>query len=232
MGRPRREQVRREIAEEIKAVARKQMSQYGTAGLSLRAIGREMNITAPAIYNYYPSLDDLITALIMDAFSDLANSMEAARVNIASTNCTPKIEAMLFAYRQWAIEHPVDFQLIYGNPIPGYRAPVEITGPLARRPFLGLFELYAQALKTGEMVLPEEYQPAPQSIRDYLKTWRESSGIDIPDELVCLLMVGWARIHGLVMLELFHHLQPVVGDVGALYEYEIHAFHKRLGMRA
>lgn len=231
MLRPRREQVRKEIAEEIKATARSQMSKYGTAGLSLRAIGRELNITAPAIYHYYPSLDDLITALIMDAFNDLAVWMETARANTSSANCTPKIEAMLFAYRQWAIEHPVDFQLIYGNPIPGYQAPLEITGPLARRPFMGLFELYAQALETGEMVLPEEYQPAPQSIRDYLKTWRESSGIDVPDELVCLLMVGWARIHGLVMLELFQHLQPVVGDVGALYEYEVRAFHKRLRMR-
>ncbi len=232
MARPRREQVRKEIAEEIKSVARNQMSQYGTAGLSLRAIGRELNITAPAIYNYYPSLDDLITVLIVDAFEDLANSMETARANASPANCVTKIEAILFAYRQWAIEHPVDFQLIYGNPIPGYEAPVEVTGPLARRPFLGLFELYTEALKTGEMTLPEEYQPAPQSIRGYLKTWHETSGIEAPDELVCLLMVGWARIHGLVMLELFHHLQPVVGDVGALYAYEIRAFHKRLGMRA
>jgi AcrR family transcriptional regulator len=232
MSRQRREEARKEIAEEIKTVARQQMSEHGTAGLSLRAIARELNITAPAIYNYYPSLDDLISALIADAFTDLALSMENARQNVASSALILKIEAMLFAYRQWAIEYPVDFQLIYGNPIPGYEAPFELTGPLARRPFLGLFELYGQALKSGEMTMPEEYAEIPQSIAAYLETWRVTTGIEIPDMLVCLLMSGWARIHGLVMLELFHHLQPVIGDPEALYAYEVKAFHQRLGLRS
>jgi AcrR family transcriptional regulator len=232
MPRPRREAVRKEIAEEIKTVARRQMSERGTAGLSLRSIARELKITAPAMYNYYPSLDDLITALITDAFTDLALSMENARENTPSGALVLKIEVMLFAYRQWAIEHAIDFQLIYGNPIPGYEAPFDLTGPLARRPFMGLFELYGQALKKGELTIPEEYAEVPQSISSYLKGWRATTGIEIPDTLVCLLMSGWARIHGLVMLELFHHLQPVIGDSGALYTYEIRAFHKHLGFQS
>jgi AcrR family transcriptional regulator len=232
MSRPKREALRKEIAGEIKTVARRQMSEHGTAGLSLRAIARELNITAPAIYNYYPRLDDLITALIVDAFTDLAEAVETARENTSGLTGLAQIEAMLFAYRSWAIENPVDFQLIYGNPIPGYEAPLEVTGPLARRPFIGLFELYAQALSEGEMALPVEYQPVPDSIAIYLEQWRANSGIDLPDALVCLLMTGWSRIHGMVMLELFHHLQPVIGDAGALYEYEIHAFHQRLGLRS
>ena len=231
MPRPRRETLRKEIAEEIKTIACRQMSERGTAGLSLRAIARELNITAPAIYNYYPRLDDLITALIVDAFTDLAQTMEMACENTSGSTALPKIEAMLFSYRRWAIDNPVDFQLIYGNPIPGYEAPPDVTGPLARRPFIGLFQLYAQALRNGEMKLPVEYQRVPESIAIYLEQWRENSGIDLPDALVCLLMSGWSRIHGMVMLELFHHLQPVIGDSGALYEYEIHAFHQRLGMR-
>jgi AcrR family transcriptional regulator len=232
MSRPRREALRKEIAGDIKTVARQQMSEYGTAGLSLRGIARELNITAPAIYNYYPRLDDLITALIVDAFTDLARAMEMARENTSGLTNLAQIEAMLFSYRRWAIENAVDFQLIYGNPIPGYEAPFEVTGPLARRPFMGLFELYAQALRIGEMTLPFEYQPVPASIALYLEQWRENSGIDLPDALVCLLMSGWSRIHGMVMLELFHHLQPVIGDAGSLYEYEIRAFHQRLGLRS
>ncbi len=76
MSRPRREALHKEIAGDIKTVARRQMSEHGTVGLSLRAIARELNITAPAIYNYYPRLDDLITALIVDAFTDLAEAVE------------------------------------------------------------------------------------------------------------------------------------------------------------
>jgi AcrR family transcriptional regulator len=230
MARQKRNALRVEMAEEIKTIAREQMSDRGTAGLSLRAIARQMDITAPAIYNYFPRLDDLITALIVDAFTDLAEAMERARTQNSSMSAVNQIEAVLLAYRHWAVDHPVDFQLIYGNPIPGYVAPAEVTGPLARRPFIGLFQLYAQALRAGEMVVPEEYLQVPESISSYLVLWREQSGIDLPDALICLLMSGWARIHGLVMLELFQHLQPVVGDAGSLYQYEIQAFHQRLGL--
>jgi AcrR family transcriptional regulator len=232
MARSKRSALREEMAEEIKAIAREQMSVFGTAGLSLRAIARQMEITAPAIYNYFPRLEDLITALIVDAFTDLAIAMESARARNSSMSTASQIEAMLIIYRQWAVDHPVDFQLIYGNPIPGYQAPTEVTGPLARRPFIGLFELYAQALQAGDMEIPEEYLQAPESISSHLVYWRGHTGIDLPDALICLLMSGWARIHGLVMLELFHHLQPVIGDPAALYEYEIRAFHKRLGLKS
>ncbi len=231
MSRPRREAVRKEIADEIKAVARKQMGEHGTAGLSLRAVAREMGITAPAIYNYFPRLDDLVTALIVDAFTDLAVAMETVRQESVSEASLPKIEAMLYAYRQWAMDHPVDFQLIYGNPIPGYEAPAELTSPLALRPFIGIFQLYSQALQAGEIAMPHEYQHVPASIAEYLLFWRSQTGLDIPDELICMLMTGWARIHGLVMLELFHHTQPVIGDAGALYRYEIQAFHNRLAWK-
>ncbi|MGW8251370.1 MAG: TetR/AcrR family transcriptional regulator, partial [Anaerolineales bacterium] len=232
MARPKRSTLHEDMAEEIKAVARKQMSELGTAGLSLRAIARQMDITAPAIYNYFPSLEDLITALIVEAFTDLALAMEAAQADNLARGTVYQIEAVLFAYRQWAVDHPVDFQLIYGNPIPGYQAPVEVTGPLARRPFMGLFQLYARALQAGEVEVPEEYLRVPGSVSSYLADWRLRSGIQLPDALVCLLMSGWARIHGLVMLELFHHLQPVIGDPEALYRYEIRAYNERLGLAA
>ena len=120
--RPTREHAheRIDMITRIKAVARQQMAEHGTAGLSLRGIAREMGITAPAIYNYFPRLDDLITALIVDAFTALADAIEAAESAVQSEACGPKILASCLAYREWAIAHPVDFQLIYGNPIPGY----------------------------------------------------------------------------------------------------------------
>ena len=228
MVRPKRGQQPALAAEPIKAVARKQMGEYGTAGLSLRGIARELNVTAPALYNYFPCLDDLITALIVDAFTDLAMAMEKACERTASPTSAPKIVAMLDAYREWALEHSVDFQLIYGNPIPGYAAPAEVTGPLAFRPFRGMFELFSQALQTGEMRLPPEYGEVPLSIARHLAEWKQHAGVNLPDVLVLLLMGGWARIHGLVMLELFNHLGPVVGDPGALYQYEIQALLERL----
>jgi AcrR family transcriptional regulator len=230
--RPKREMARErsETIAQIKAVARQQMTAHGTAGLSLRAIAREMGITAPAIYNYFPRLEDLITALIVDAFTALADAIQAAEKAVESPACGAKVLASCLAYREWAVAHPVDFQLIYGNPIPGYVAPAEITVPLARRPFDGLFRLFLEAYQTGELVIPEEYMPVPASIAAHFATWLPQAGYDFPDALLCLLMSGWARIHGMVMLELFEHLGPVVGDSAAFYRYELGAFVQQLGM--
>ena len=118
MARPKRELQQTDLRQRIKAAGRGQMTEYGTAGLTLRAIARTLGITAPAIYNYFPRLEDLITALIVDAFTDLAEAMEAAEAAEPAARAFDKILALCLAYRQWAMNHPTDFQLIGGNPIP------------------------------------------------------------------------------------------------------------------
>jgi len=180
--------------------------------LTLRGIGRELGVTAPAIYNYFPHLDDLITALIIDAFTDLGEAMQAADSGAPSARPADRALAQCLAYRRWATEHPLDFQLIYGNPIPGYIAPADITIPLARRPFLGLFACFLEAHQAGELQIPAAYAGVPAETHHAISAWQQLSGIQMPDALLALLLSGWARIHGMVMLELFHHIQPLVGE--------------------
>jgi AcrR family transcriptional regulator len=219
------------MTERIKAAARAQMAEHGTAGLSLRGVARELSITAPAIYNYFPRLDDLITALIVDAFSALANAMREAEARATSDRPGDRIEAMALAYRAWAVAHPVDFQLIYGNPIPGYVAPAEVTAPLALSAFLGIFEGYMRAYASGELRVPPEYGGPPQSIDTVLPRLARDSGLAVPAEVAALLAASWARIHGLVMLELFEHIQPLVGEPAEFYRYEVGALLQRLSLR-
>ncbi|MEZ4675940.1 MAG: helix-turn-helix domain-containing protein [Caldilineaceae bacterium] len=133
MPRQRHVELNEATSNAIKDTARKLMAEKGTAGLSLRAIARELKMTAPALYHYFPSLDDLITALIVDAFTAHAayvrQTSDAAAQAGAST--TEQLWAALLAYRRWALKQPIDFQLIYGNPIPGYSAPAAVTVPAA-----------------------------------------------------------------------------------------------------
>lgn len=218
-------------AERIKTAAWGQMARYGTAGLSLRGIARRLGVTAPAIYNYFGRLEDLITALIVDAFTTLAETMETADAEVTSDHPYDHIMALCLTYRAWAMEHPVHFQLIYGNPIPGYYAPEELTIPLARRPFLGMFRWFGRAHQAGELIVPAEYQAVPQAMAEGVAAWRGLSGLEVPDPLMGLLMSGWARIYGLTLLEMFHHLQPLVGDCATLYRYEITAFLQQMGLR-
>lgn len=228
MPRPRKEETRSATAEQIKAAARRQMGELGTAGLSLRGIARELGITAPAIYNYFPRLDDLITALIVDAFTALAEAMEVAGTQAEGVG--GRFAAIIRAYRAWAVTHPTDFQLIYGNPIPGYAAPAELTGPLAQRPFSQLFSLLQTGWQAGQITLPAEYQPVPPEVAAHVAAFQQRAGLALPEVLICVLLSGWARIHGQVMLELFHHSQPFIGDPGAFYELELTAYLRRLGL--
>ena len=178
MVRPKKEAGagRDQMTDRIKAAARQQMREHGTAGLTLRGVARELRITAPAIYNYFPRLDDLITALIVDAFTAQGAAMRAAEAAVTSDRPADRIEAMTLAYREWATQNPVDFQLIYGNPIPGYIAPAEVTAPLALAAFLGMFRWYMRAWSAGELRVPPEYAEPPSAIQSVLPRLQQDSG--------------------------------------------------------
>src|SRR3954454_14822783 len=139
----RREQQYAATSAEIKDIARRLMAEHGTAGLSIREVAREMRMTAPALYHYFANRDALITALILDAFNALADALEQARADAATYTPVQQLKAVLIGYRAWALAHPIDFQLIYGNPIPGYEARREVTVPAVARGFQVIIELMA-----------------------------------------------------------------------------------------
>jgi AcrR family transcriptional regulator len=93
------------------------MAEKGTAGLSLRATVRQVGMTAPALYHYFASLDDLITALIADAFTGHATHVRTARDRAAADGQDEigQMWSAIHAYRRWALDPPIDFQLIYGT---------------------------------------------------------------------------------------------------------------------
>src|SRR6056297_521656 len=180
MTRSRREKILDITREEIKSTARQLMAEEGTAGLSLRAIARRMEMTAPALYHYFGSLNDLITALIEDAFTQLADTVEAAGRNPTLTTSAERVTAVATAYRDWALNHPIDFQLLYGNPIPGYSQPTGVTYPPARRSFLVSAGIFATAIKNGEIDLAPEYRNLPPPLEQSLRDLTQVDGHDLP----------------------------------------------------
>lgn len=222
MARPRRDDIREETQTAIKDAARAQMREHGTAGLTLRGVARILDLTAPAIYNYYPRLEDLITALIVDAFNALADYVAAAAD--PDDDVYIQFVASALAYRQWAVTNSTDFQLIYGNPIPGYAAPPEITVPLARRPLEHFGRLLVVAEQAGRVRLSAAYCEPPATVNAHLAEFLPGSGIPMSAALFYMLMVGWTRIHGLVVLELFGHTTPALGDPAAAYSHEVKAY--------
>ena len=131
MVRPTKKEQIPNLPEVIKDVAWQQITEKGAAAISLRAIARQLGITAPAIYNYFHRRDDLVTALIVDAFTSLGEAQNEALHGFPKDDLEGRLSALGLAYRNWAVTYPQRYQLIFGTPIPGYEAPAEITLPAA-----------------------------------------------------------------------------------------------------
>jgi AcrR family transcriptional regulator len=233
MAKTRREKFREASIVEIKETAHELMAEMGTAGISIRAIARKMGMTPPAIYYYFSSLEELITALILDAFKGLASTLEAAAYGDAEHKTYgERLNTLALAYRDWALRHPIDFQLVYGNPIPGYSQPTEVTYPPARRSFALLARLIADAIEAGEWVPAREYRDLPAEIDEPLKVLSKHEGHNLPHTALYLAAVIWAQMHGWVTLELFNLIQPVIGNTEAFYRYETHNMLRQLGLRS
>ncbi|MCB0185050.1 MAG: TetR/AcrR family transcriptional regulator [Caldilineaceae bacterium] len=231
MPRQRRLEVNEATQNIIKATARQCMVEKGTAGLSLRAIARQLKMTAPALYHYFTSLDELITALIVDAFTAHANYVRHVRDASAQVGEAPyrQLFAAIWAYRAWALENPIDFQLIYGNPIPGYRAPAAVTVPAAGLMGELFMEILLAAIDAGELVLAEPYTIVPPTILAHYQSRFDKDTTMGP--LFHVMNQMWSMIHGLVALEIYHHLGPVVGDTDTFYRESVQVQLRSVGVQ-
>lgn len=216
----KREVQREATIEAIKAAARDQMARTGSAAISLREVARDVGVTAPALYRYFANRDDLITDLLVEAFNGIADAMAAADAAQPRDDYAGRMIAVLLAYRQWALDHATDFQLMYGNPIPGYDAPRERTVPAASRGFEVVARILGEALAAGVLQIAFTEADLPEAVAQSIAALDESRG-GVPVLVMYLSTVGWTRIHGLIMLELFDDTQPIVGDTEAFYRFEI-----------
>jgi len=216
----RRERRHEQTRQEIKQIARHQMAQQGTASLSLRGIAAEMGMRAPSLYNYYAGRDDLVTDLLVDSYTHQAETLEQASASCQTQETIVCLLATLLGYRQWAVEHPTEFALIAGTPIPGYVAPIELTLPLARRSLKVLLDLLQRAW--DEHLLPPQLSTpdiAPDTFNDEFLAWCREHGYALP--VVALFLECYAFLQGMIALEVFGHLPFLLKDPVAFYRTAI-----------
>jgi AcrR family transcriptional regulator len=149
-----RQRARAELTREITEEARRQLAATGANGLSLRAVARELGMVSSALYRYYPSRDDLLTALIVDAYNAIGEAAETAIAGTIGGAGRARWLAACHAIRAWALDRPHEYALIYGSPVPGYRAPEATIGPAARVP-LAFVGVLAAAIAAGEVAAGE-----------------------------------------------------------------------------
>jgi len=223
-----RARVRAELTREIKDVARRQLAEHGSAGLSLRAVARELGMVSSAVYRYFPSRDDLLTALIVDAYTDIADAVDAAESGVRRSDLAGRWLAACRAARRWAVAHPHEYALIFGSPVPGYRAPTDTVDPAARIPLV-LLAILADA--TGGGRAPAlAHGPVPRPLHADLKRLRDAAAPGLSDRYLARALMAWAQLVGLISFELFGHLHNVVTDYEAHFDYQLRAVGLDLGL--
>ena len=124
---------RRELTRAILEEARRQLTEVGPAALSVRAVARELGMASSAVYRYFATRDDLITALLMMSYDDLGSVAEEADAAVRHRrDHQGRWLATTKAVRAWARAHPHDYALLYGSPVPGYAAPQDTILPATR----------------------------------------------------------------------------------------------------
>jgi AcrR family transcriptional regulator len=219
MVRPIKEKQIPHLGEQIKETAWKQIAASGAPALSLRAIARELKISAPAIYNYFPDRDALVTALIIDAYTSFGDSQIAARDVVAAQDIEARLMAIGLAYRTWAHTYPQRYQLIFGTPIPGYEAPLMEVLPSAARSLSALVSVIEQLRISGRLNVT--FFPEVKAEYKYsFEQWKIYGG-DVDVLSLSVAMLVWSRVHGLVSLEIANNLPPFGASGDELYRYEM-----------
>ncbi|WP_145981457.1 TetR/AcrR family transcriptional regulator [Pseudonocardia sp. HH130629-09] len=210
-SRTARERARAELVAEITAAARRQLAATGAAALSMRAVSREIGMVSSALHRYFPTRDDLLTALIVQAYDALTDAVGAAD---PGTGPAVHWRAVAHAVRDWALAHPHEYALIYGSPVPGYRAQTD-TVPVAAR----VLQPFARALTAAHTAgtLPAAPDPDPALADDAAGIRAALDAPDLPDGTVLAALTAWTGLFGHVSFELFGQFDNAVEDRDALF---------------
>ena len=202
-----RARVRAEMTEEIKTIARRHLATDG-ANLSLRAVARDLGVVSSAIYRYFASRDELLTALILDAYNSLGQTVEDRERAVGRDDFAGRWMAVCDAVRGWALQRPHEYALIYGSPVPGYQAPQD-TVAAATRAVTVLGTIIQDAAVTRRV----RHDPAEVLPAEVVEDVRRAGSViapDVPDAVTARALSAWVTLFGLVSFELFGQTHNVV----------------------
>jgi AcrR family transcriptional regulator len=247
-----RERARAELSREIKEEARRQLAASGADALSLRAVAKELGMVSSALYRYYPSRDDLLTVLIIDAYDALGAAAESAAAGQAAP-ARARWVAACHAIRGWAVANPHEYALIYGSPVPGYRAPEATIGPAARVP-LAFAGLLGEALAGGEVggpggpggpggaaaaslpvtgALAEQAGALSAALTQSVPGGGGAGAAPaaLPPDLLVRAVIAWTQLFGMISFELFGQFVGSFEPADALFEHAAQQLAAFVGLR-
>ncbi len=220
----RRDRVRAATTAEIKQTARQILVAEGPGAVSLRAIAREMGMTAPALYRYFGSREELIKHVIADIFTELADGIRGAIASADATSggdMTAKVLAACWEFRRWSLSHPREFGLIFATPLPGLHVQHdEITAESGGQFGNTFFALMLELYRKQPFAVPPDDQIEP-GLAEQLERYRDGLGRlteGLPLGLLLVFLRCWVRLYGIVSLEVFGQLSFALDDARPMFE--------------
>jgi AcrR family transcriptional regulator len=220
----RRDRVRAATTGEIKQTARRILVQDGPDAVSLRAIAREMGMTAPALYRYFGSHEELIKHVIADIFTELTDDLRAAIESAGAAsggNLTDKVIAACWQFRRWSLSHKREFGMLFGTPLPGVNVERdEITAECGAQFGNTFFVLILELWRKQPFPVPADEDIDP-GLHEQLERYRDGLGelgAGLPLGLLLSFLRCWTRLYGTLSLEVFGHLGFALDDAGPMFE--------------
>jgi AcrR family transcriptional regulator len=212
MSAPTRAEARVLQIERIKSTSRRLMAEKGASGLSLREVARDMGVVSSALYRYFGTRDDLLTALIVDAYNDLGASAERAVRRVPRHEPRLRLHAAAAAIRKWAKANPNEYALLYGSPVPGYEAPQYTVEPAAR-----------VALVLGNVVVDawaddgNEVRHGAKAMEGLLERGLDDVMPGVPESVRARSLMVWSLFFGFISFELFGHYKGTVRNANRFF---------------
>ena len=214
----RRDDVTRRVLE----IGRQHLAEYGAAALSLRAVTRDLGMVSSAVYRYVANRDELLTLLVVDAYTELADAVDARLAETPRAAWDTRIVAVGVAVREWALREPARYALLYGSPVPGYEAPGEQTIEPGTRVILTLMALVAEGVREGDVVDGPTEVPVPRALRADLARVRSELGVEVAPAVIGRAVLLWSVLFGAVSLEVFgQYGADTFAEPEALFEHQL-----------
>jgi len=219
------------MIDEIKAVARRHLAADG-ANLSLRAVARDMGMVSSALYRYFASRDDLLTALILDGYNSLGEAVERADAKVTDrAQLRARWLSATRAVRNWALANPAEYALLYGSPVPGYAAPQDTVAAAARTPVV-LVRIQADGWASGAVTAAgfRPSAPLPDPVRADMARAGAVIAAGVPEELFHIGLTCWVHLFGLVSFELFGQFNNVIDARAEFFDLQMEMLADLMGI--
>ncbi|MBM7458849.1 TetR-like C-terminal domain-containing protein [Rhodococcus coprophilus] len=216
---------------DIVTIGRKHLAAGGAEALSLRAVARDLGVVSSAVYRYVASRDELLTLLVIDAYDDLGDAVDAAVAASDPDDHRAQFIALGRAVRAWALAEPARYALIFGTPVPGYHAPADRTNEPGTRVVLRLVRILDEAHRAGALEASAGVEVTAGLVAD-LDRIRAEIAADLPDEVLARGLFVWPTVFGAVSFEVFgQYGTGTFTDPESVFDYHLALLAQAAGFR-